>query len=142
MVQKLWAYENRKMVVCVDSYHNGVLKGRLYTAFQEMEIFASLSQFLVKIETVLEVTRMPQSYTASRSFSTMLLPEDRTMAAGDIRPGTEATFELQILFRQHSSWQGMLLWQEQRERQSFRSVLELVLLMDSALRSRKGCVAI
>lgn len=72
MIQKLWVYENRKTIVCVDSYHNGVLKGRFYTAFQEMETFESLSQFLIKIENVLEEKRVPQSYTASRSFSTML----------------------------------------------------------------------
>ena len=50
--------------------------------------------------------------------------------------GTAATFELRILFRQHASWQGELLWLERSDRQSFRSVLELITLMDSALRAK------
>lgn len=41
-----------------------------------------------------------------------------------------------MIFRQHTSWQGVVIWLEQQMEQSFRSVLELILLMDSALRSR------
>ena len=42
---------------------------------------------------------------------------------------------MRILFRQNASWQGELLWMEKNARQSFRSVLELITLMDSALRA-------
>ena len=134
MVQRLWVHENRKTLVCVDSYENGVLQGRFYTAFQGMESFDSLSQFLVQMESILEENRAPQSYTASRSFSTFLQPDAVSTTSGDIRQGARATFELQILFRQHSSWQGLIVWQDKKIEQSFRSVLELILLMDSALR--------
>jgi len=48
--------------------------------------------------------------------------------------GAKATFELKILFRQHTSWQGTVVWREKKTEHSFRSVLELVLLLDSALR--------
>ncbi|MBQ3574429.1 MAG: hypothetical protein IJA26_02060 [Clostridia bacterium] len=50
-----------------------------------------------------------------------------------VRRGAKATFELQILFRQHSSWQGLLKWREKNIEQSFKSALELILLIDSAL---------
>ena len=49
--------------------------------------------------------------------------------------GNAATFEMRILFRQHASWQGELLWLEKNTRQYFRSVLELITLLDSALRA-------
>ena len=42
---------------------------------------------------------------------------------------------MRVLFRQHASWQGELLWLEKDARQSFRSALELITLMDSALRA-------
>ena len=48
--------------------------------------------------------------------------------------GKVATFTIRVLFRQHTSWQGTILWLEKNMEQSFRSVLELILLMDSALR--------
>jgi len=142
MIQQLWGHENRKTLVCMDSYENGVLKGRFYTPLRGMEVFNSLSQFLVRMESVLEESRVPQSYTVSRSFSTVLPMEAPDAAPERIRQGAKATFELQILFRQHSSWQGMIIWREKKTEQSFRSVLELVLLMDSALRSMEGCEAI
>jgi len=47
-----------------------------------------------------------------------------------------ATFRLRVIFRQHTSWQGTLLWQDERQEESFRSVLELIHLIDSALTAK------
>lgn len=44
---------------------------------------------------------------------------------------------MRILFRQNASWQGSVLWREGGQEERFRSALELVLLMDSALRTLK-----
>ena len=137
MVQKLWVPPNRKTTVCVDSYDNGIFRGRFYGADGEERPFCGLIQFLVLMEDMLEQTGTPQSYTASRRFSGFLQPCAAFPYPGTIRRGLQATFELQILFRQHTSWQGLILWKEQDREESFRSVLELVLLMDSALRGEK-----
>lgn len=141
MLQQVWAGENRRMTVCVDSYEDGVLKGRLYNAYQEMEHFESLMQFLIGVEAVLEEQQIPQSYTTLRKFSDLIPMGEGTVASRHIRTGAKATFEMQVLFRQHSSWQGVLIWRERKMEQSFRSVLELALLMDSALRAQKEVVA-
>ena len=135
MFQPIWTGENRRMTVCVDSYESNVLKGRLYKAYREMECFDSLMQLLLCIQTVLEDQKMPQSYTAIRKFSDRVSVGEGVVAEQGIRKGNMATFEVQILFRQHSSWQGIVLWRERQSEQTFRSVLELMLLMDSALRS-------
>ena len=141
MIQPLWVSESRKMMICVDDYDNGVLAGRFYSASQGMISFRSLSQFLLKMESVLEEMQEPQSYTAKRTFSTMLSSEDEIPSPAQFRKGAKATFELQVLFRQHSSWQGVLIWKDRRSEQSFRSVLELVFLLDSALRDLEGSAA-
>lgn len=141
MLQQVWAGENRRMTVCVDSYEEGVLKGRLYNAYQEMEHFGSLVQFLIGVEAVLEDQQIPQSYTTLRKFSDLIPTGEGTVASRRIRKGARATFEVQVLFRQHTSWQGVIIWKEQKMEQSFRSVLELVLLMDSALRTEREVVA-
>ncbi|MBQ2924298.1 MAG: hypothetical protein IJE57_01870 [Anaerotignum sp.] len=44
-----------------------------------------------------------------------------------------ATFELEIIFRQNASWQGNIVYAEKGLSSSFRSVLELLSLMDSVL---------
>ena len=142
MLQTAWSDENRKLTVCVDSYEDGVLKGYILNAYQRIAVFESLVQFLLEMEAILEDQQMPQSYTSLRRFSD-LLPEGEGNAASfvSVRKGIKATFELQILFRQHSSWQGVVIWRERKIEQPFRSVLELVLLMDSALKTNQEGVA-
>ena len=141
MLQQVWAGENRRITVCVDSYEDGIMKGRFYNAWQEMEHFESLVQFLSSVEKILENQQTPQSYTSLRRFSELLPEEQSAMSLGRIRKGTRATFEVLVLFRQHSSWQGMVIWREQKQEQPFRSVLELIMLLDSALRTQDSDVA-
>jgi len=141
MLHKVWAGENRKMMVCVDAYEDGVMKGRIQNAYQETEPFESLVQFLMAVEAILEDQQIPQSYTSLRRFSDLIPMGEGSAPSGSLRKGVRATFELQVLFRQHSSWQGIIIWRERKQEQSFRSVLELVMLMDSALRIGKEGVA-
>ena len=135
MIQTVWASENRRLTVCIDSYENSVMKGRILNANQEIAPFESLVQFLLGVETFLEAPQMPQSYTSLRRFSDLLPMTGGTAVSNYVGKGAKATFELQVLFRQHSSWQGVVIWLERKMEQSFRSVLELVMLMDSALRT-------
>ncbi|MCL2200862.1 MAG: hypothetical protein FWB75_02765 [Oscillospiraceae bacterium] len=49
-------------------------------------------------------------------------------------PGaSRCTFEISVKFQQNSSWQGQILWAEKNMKQNFRSVLEMLRLMDEAL---------
>ena len=138
LVQKLWVPGNRKTIVCIDSYEEGILRGRFYGPDGSAQHLSSLSRFLIEMEEMLELNNEPQSDTIHRKFSSLLLPADTEILWNNIRRGHEATFEVQILFRQHTSWQGILHWKEQHREQSFRSVLELILLMDSALREKEN----
>lgn len=138
LIQKPWVSDSRKMTVCVDSYEKGVPKGCFYNSFQEAERFESLSQFLMKAEALLDEIQNPQSYTATRRFQPVVYSKGSDNTPARIRKGAVATFEIQVLFRQHTSWQGVVIWKERGREQSFRSVLELVLLMDSALRPQEG----
>ena len=54
------------------------------------------------------------------------------------REGALCTFAVRILFRQNASWQGSVIWLEEKREESFRSALELVLLMDSALKTAQN----
>ena len=127
--------EYRTTIVCIDSCENGVLSGRFYNSFLPDGVrFSSLMQFLQQMEKTLDSMDFPQSYTITRSFAP---PPDNLPSSQLAEPGSctgaKATFALRILFRQNSSWQGSVAWLEGRSEQSFRSALELVFLMDSAL---------
>ena len=72
MIQQFWVCDDRKITVCVDSYDGGILKGRFYHDWQGSVAFESLSQFLLRMENLLEELQLPQSYTAHRKFSVFL----------------------------------------------------------------------
>lgn len=119
--------------VCVDSYRQGVLQGRMYGPHPTADAFESLSQFLLKMENYLNAQNLPQAYTDARRFSPLWQNPEHHAVPLQPQKGLVATFQIQLHFRQHSSWQGTVLWKEHHTEQSFRSVLELILLMDSAL---------
>ena len=47
--------------------------------------------------------------------------------------GKKSTFEISVKFQQNATWQGTILWAERNLKQNFRSVLEMLKLMDEAL---------
>ena len=47
--------------------------------------------------------------------------------------GELGTFIIRVQHRQHSSWQGRLTWMEENKTVCFRSIWEMVKLMESAL---------
>ena len=128
--------EYRTTVICVDSYEGGVPRGRFYNPAREGGIvFESLSQLLVGMEDLMDEYQIPQSFTTVRRFTdTSISPE--TVAEELGQEGRKATFSVRVLFRQNASWQGSVSWLEGKQEESFRSVLELVLLMDGALREK------
>lgn len=138
MTQQVWRSYSDRILACVDSYHNSVPKGRIHSHYRGTDGFESLSQFLIKLDALLDERNMPQSYTAHRTFASVMDHPGKGTLSSQLRKGTKATFDIQVIFRQHTSWQGVITWLEQDLEQSFRSVLELVMLMDSALRSEEG----
>lgn len=135
MIDHPWSQQT--ILLCVDSYENGVPRGHMYLG-QEGQCFDSLSQLLLRAEQLLERNGGVQSFTTPRIFSLVQPLGDASCDAERLSRGTAATFEMRVLFRQHASWQGELLWLEKNTRQSFRSVLELITLIDSALRAEKN----
>ena len=125
---------NRVIMVYGDSYENDVPKGRFcIAADREVQTFESLSQLLKKISAGLDKAQFPQAFDQIRMFHD---PRTRTVENDqnvNNQPGAAATFAIRILFRQNASWQGSLKWIEGAQEESFRSVLEMILLMDNAL---------
>ncbi len=124
----------RRTVVCIDNYEDQILCGRFYNAFQQEGVrFNGLMDFLLRMEHMLDGMDFPQAFSAVRSFAIPVEPATTDPPEERLPLGAQATFEVKILFRQNTSWQGCLTWLETGQEASFRSVLELVILMDSAL---------
>ncbi len=134
MQNRIRGNEYRTTIVCIDSYENGVLAGRFYNPYlKDGETFQSLTQFLFKMEQTLDTMNLPQSFTAVRVFAEPPARTTERPPTPERLEGTLATFAVRVMFRQNASWQGSITWLETGREQSFRSVLELILLMDSAL---------
>ncbi len=138
MAAKAWGNEYRTTMVCINSYENRNLTGRFYNPrIPEGIAFQSATEFLLGMEQTLDAMDFPQSFCAIRSFASPLefTPD---LSPPEFPPGSKATFAIKILFRQNTSWQGSVTWLEGGREQSFRSVLELLLLMDSVLNQEKA----
>ena len=139
MQVKQWGNEYRTTTVCVDSYENQVLVGRFYNPHYPDGIkFHGVMDFLLKMEEMLDQMNFPQAFSDVRTFTkTSIIPSRETREVR-IQKGEIATFALRVLFRQNTSWQGSVSWLEGEREESFRSVLELLFLLDSAVATREA----
>ncbi len=123
-------------MICIDSYENRILTGRIFNPFLNAEVFFhSTMEFIREMDALLQELQFPQSFFENREFCPVPQPLSRAAVptAAANQKGHLATFSLRIMFRQNSSWQGSLTWMEEKQEESFRSALELLLLIDSAV---------
>jgi len=115
------------------------MKGYVYHgSFGDGKKFDNLMQLLLIIEDVLDDTGFPQATTEKRRFNAFEPAGKGDKASGEqidfsTQKGKLASFKLRIMFRQNASWQGSLAWLENNADEPFRSALEMLMLMDSAL---------
>ena len=65
------------------------------------------------------------------------MKEARRIGRDSIRR-RRGTFLLNIYDRQNATWQGTISWVDKNEKQQFRSALELIKLIESALDEAEG----
>lgn len=136
--------ENLKSgLISIDSYESKLMAGRLWCGHEGKESrFDNLMQLLLLIVKALGELDSPEEYMKCKSFSPCDFRENNTLCVpkevSEPEQGALATFKLKILFRQNASWQGTVTWVEGKQEQSFRSALELILLIDSALAHAVG----
>lgn len=136
-------FQNKSVLLgCIDEYADGKLKGRLLSAYlPEPMYFQTMEEMLKKIDNLYDCLDFPQAYCDYRSFQKTdseglihkkveLLMVDNNLAN---EKGKKATFIVQVKFRQNASWQGSITWADKNKSQNFRSALELIKLIDSAL---------
>ena len=133
MTTRAWGEACRTTLVCIDDYQGGVFSGRFYNqSLAAGKTFQGLTQFLQQMEETMDAMDFPRAYSAVRGFT----PKNEMcveFTKQEEQTGQKATFAVRVLFRQNTSWQGSVTWLEGKQEQSFRSALELIFLMNSAL---------
>ena len=128
----------RTSVIRIYSYRDKNPQGTFYNLYYGKEIaFENLTRLLLLMEDMMDQMDCPQASVRSRRFGQTAKAPERASIAEQLlpRPDQEAiaTFKVKVLFRQGASWQGRLSWTDAKTEVSFRSALEFVKLMDSAL---------
>lgn len=140
MQEKHYNYNAGSFIINIDSYENDVPSGQFCQINQgETSDFQSLMQLLMKMEQAMEIDNEPQAFTVMRTFSVspLLVAEYGEMYLPNA--GKLATFSVQILFRRNASWQGRITWMEGKKSCNFRSALEFMVLMNSAISEKQMC---
>ncbi len=117
-VLKIMSYESKNPV--------GILQN---PNFDSDMAFRSLAELVFAMENLFDDINSPQRTMEPRGG--VRQPELRPAEAADGKP--LATFTVNVMFRQNASWQGNVIWTETRRESQFRSLLELIALMDSVL---------
>ncbi|MCI8609651.1 MAG: hypothetical protein HFE73_08410 [Firmicutes bacterium] len=134
---KFTPYGKNIMTVRVVSYEKSCIKGTLSCSQMKDDIeFTGAISLLLNIEQIMDMHNSPQRGEEPRSFgadSCRMPFTDNSRQRLDERKQALATFQINVMFRQNATWQGRLFWADENMEASFRSVLELIRLLDSAL---------
>lgn len=123
-------------LIKVTSYTNRNIAGFLsHPYYEEEKRFENLTQLVLLMEELQDQLQSPE-----RSMETRVIKANGASLFDQLQTASPspnqkvlATFKVNILFRQNASWQGNLVWMEEGVETHFRSALELVILIDSAL---------
>lgn len=144
------------VALCIDSYTGERQEGRIYHQYADTPLcFASLMAAFLQMDAFYDAICFPFASVRPRSFfidrkaagaarksrKMPKLPEYKRKdvvvmeAFEDVikHRGEDATFIVRVQHRQHASWQGEVTWIDGQKKESFRSALELVRLIDGAL---------
>lgn len=132
MQERISGNEFRTTIICIDSYDDRVPIGRFHNPhMSEAMSFHGVMDLLAKVDGLMTEMKFPQSFNEIRTFSKA--KEERVgTTSQDVLTGKVGTFAVKIIFRQNASWQGSVTWVEGKAEESFRSVMELLFLIDSA----------
>ena len=135
---KFVPYQMKITVIEVVSYEERTISGRVINPFYaEPMPFYGMIQLLSLIENVHTELNYPEPtmemrHYGEQSIKMTLTPCLRTDIAD--KPAI-AVFKVSLFFRQNASWQGSIIWTEKDSVANFRSVLELIYLIDETLLS-------
>lgn len=129
------------VVLCVDCTEDRCVSGRLYHAYsREAVAFHNMDEVLFLVEQLYDGLNFPHPTVNSRTFdrAQQRIPvKERTKIMKDeellSKHGDMGTFIIRVQHRQNSSWQGRITWMEKDKTVNFRSIWEMIKLVDSAL---------
>ena len=108
-------YAANQFRLCVDEVKTGI-KGRVYTPLAEKEFsFSDMGEVLLKMDKIFDVAGYPQGFQTKRTFDVLKNGENAYRgvpkplldpAAIRQQQGRCATYDVRVLSRRNTTWQG------------------------------------
>ena len=117
------------------------IKGTMYHPGEDLALeFESVQEMIDLHERLFNALNFPQATHRLRgSGKDRGVEELKEKAVGKERIMEEKpTFIIKVHYRQNATWQGTVQWVEGQETKNFRSVLELIKLLDEAVDTEDG----
>jgi len=141
-----------KMLAVIVSFGHGRIRGELHNKYLDSPyVFFDLVRMIQKMEEVFDAKCFPEAFLSMRSFGLVghNVKKMKSERNGEMKEsnfqnnksepgGSKCTFEIAVRFRQNATWQGQIYWAEKNMKQNFRSVLEMLKLMDEAISEADG----
>ena len=129
------------IVLCVDGIGNGGCYGSFYHAYSsDGTDFSTLGEMLFRMEAFFDKLDYPRRGNKPRNFideEIYTKPEKREKIMSDKellgRHGEQETFIIRVQHRQNNTWQGRITWADKNKTLTFRSIWEMIHLMENAL---------
>ena len=131
------------IILCINEKKGRELSGLLYHSYSlEPAGFRNIEEMTKIMERLYDELQYPHIGNNQRSFvqADQTYPkttQERNRIMSDekllSKHGDIGTFIVRVQHRQNSSWQGRLTWMEQNQTLNFRSIWEMIKLIESAM---------
>ena len=130
------------VVLCVDRINDNMIEGSFYHSYSREAVpFTGTRQLTLRMEKLYDYLHFPFPGTNERSFFTPQAPSRLTkerikvMTDDELlsKHGDIGTFIVRVQHRQNSTWQGRITWMEENKTVQFRSVWEMIKLIEGAV---------
>ncbi|MBC8560442.1 hypothetical protein [Fumia xinanensis] len=131
-----------KVIIYLSNSPREPVCGQIYSVYYNAFMdFCGVAQLLRAMESLYDTLDMPQASCENQAFH----PLKRAKKNGDDRmiesraghrksvEADQATFLVHVIYRQYNTWQGRITWMQDKTSRNFKSVFEMLKLMDDAM---------
>ncbi|MEG0997839.1 MAG: hypothetical protein RSB05_05420 [Clostridiales bacterium] len=140
-------YKNNQLRIYINNYKDKMLQGiASFGIDKKSMVFQNIISVILAFDSFIDSQNFPQASTERRTFNNHKLSKKEVLSMeknnevksnhiGKPPIDDKAVFIVEVDYRQNATWQGSVVWVEANEKKQFRSALELIMLMTSALDS-------
>lgn len=134
---------NSSLRFCVDAACDERISGRVFSRrFTRAVAFSDLTDLILQLDKVFDRQGFPQAFQRGRTF--LRSETDADYIADDpacgiseesvlAQRGGVLTFDITVVSRRNTNWQGTVCWVDSGEQQEFSGVMELLRLLQQKL---------